>query len=507
VKLPDKFNEVKSIKMQTKREVPIEISKEEFKKVGYQLIDTISDFLENIDKGSITAGETPKQLQDLIGTAKLPENGTSAEELMAKTTQLLLDHSLFNGHPKFLGYITSSPTPIGVLADLLAASVNQNVGAQILSPIATEIEKQTVKWLAEFIGVSSDYSGLLVSGGNMANFTGFLAGRTAKAPKNIKEDGLFGSDKLKIYCSKTTHTWVEKAAILFGLGSRSVQWISINSNNKMDNQVLAKTIEEDITAGFKPIMVIGTAGDVSTGVVDNLDGIAEICKKHELWFHIDGAYGAPAAVIPDLKHVFNGMKEADSIALDPHKWLYSPLEAGCTLVKNPQHLIDTFSSHPEYYNFGKDEEGSATNYYEYGLQNSRGFRALKVWLALQQVGRSGYEKMIQEDINLSELFYELAEKHPELEAVSQNLSITTLRYIPLELDIPIDPQYLNTLNESLLDKLQKGGEVFLSNAIVHEKYCLRGCIVNFRTTEKDIEEIIAIIVREGKKMHHKLQNI
>ena len=492
--------------MQTTRETPIELSKEEFRKVGYQLIDKISEFLETVNKGPVTAGESPKQLQELLGTAKLPENGTSAEELMAKATQLLLDHSLFNGHPKFLGYITSSAAPIGALADLLAASVNPNVGAQILSPIATEIEKQTVKWLAEFIGVSSDYSGLLVSGGNMANFTGFLAGRTAKASKNIKVDGLFGSEKLRIYCSKTTHTWVEKAAILFGLGSKSVQWISTNEKNKMDNQVLAKTIEEDINAGFKPIMVIGTAGDVSTGVVDNLDGIAEICKKHELWFHIDGAYGAPAAVIPNLMHHFKGMKKADSIALDPHKWLYSPLEAGCTLVKDPQHLIDTFSSHPEYYNFSKNnEEGQATNFYEYGLQNSRGFRALKVWLALQQVGRSGYEKMIQEDIHLSELFYELADKHSELEAVSQNLSITTLRFVPLDLDIPVDPEYLNTLNEAILDELQKGGEVFLSNAIVQDKYCLRGCIVNFRTTEKDIAEIIAIIVRESKKIHKKLQ--
>ncbi|RKS55129.1 glutamate/tyrosine decarboxylase-like PLP-dependent enzyme [Gillisia mitskevichiae] len=493
--------------MHTKRETPIELSKEEFKKVGYQLIDNISEFLETIDKRPVTKGETPKHLQELLGTARLPENGTSAEELMASTTQLLLDHSLFNGHPKFLGYITSSAAPVGILADLLASSLNQNVGAQILSPIATEIEKQTVKWLAEFIGVSSEYSGILVSGGNMANFTGFLAGRTAKAPKNIKEEGMFGSDKLKIYCSKTTHTWVEKAAILFGLGSKSVRWIATTEKNKMDNKILEKTIEEDLIAGYKPIMIIGTAGDVSTGVVDHLDGIAELCKKHDLWFHVDGAYGVPAAVIPDLKPIFNGLQEADSIALDPHKWLYSPLEAGCTLVKNPQHLIDTFSSHPEYYNFGKDEVGSATNFYEYGLQNSRGFRALKVWLVLQQIGRSGYEKMIQQDIHLSELFYELANKNRELEAVTQNLSITTLRYIPLELDIPIEPLYLNTLNEALLDELQKGGEVFLSNAIVHDKYCLRACIVNFRTSEKDIEEIITIITREGKKMHHKLKNI
>lgn len=476
----------------------IEISKEEFRKIGYRLIDDISDFINSIDKKPVTKSESPRQIQNILGISSLPENGIPAAELISKTTDLLFNHSLFNGHPKFLGYITSSAAPIGALADLLAASVNPNVGAHILSPMATEIEKQTVQWLAEFIGVSPNYGGILVSGGNMANFTAFLAARTAKAPKSIKEDGLSNtSKKLTIYCSKTTHTWVEKAAILFGLGSKSIRWIQTDTSNKMDNKVLEETIKKDLENGFKPIMVIGTAGDVSTGVIDNLKGISIICKVYDLWLHIDGAYGVPAAVIPKLKNLFDGITEADSIALDPHKWLYNPLEVGCTLVKNPQHLIDTYSAHPEYYNFTNNEEEFAQNYYEYGFQNSRGFRALKVWLTLQQVGRSGYEKMINEDIELSNYLFELAEKHPELEAVSNNLSITTFRYVPL--DCKKDNDYLNKLNEEILNELQTGGELFLSNAIVNEMYCLRACFVNFRTSQKDIGEIIEIIIRVGRK--------
>jgi aromatic-L-amino-acid decarboxylase len=275
--------------------------------------------------------------------------------------------------------------------------------------------------------------------------------------------------------------------------------------NKMDNGVLESTIKNDLQDGYRPFLVVGTAGDVSTGVVDDLAGIAAICKTYDLWFHIDGAYGIPAAVIPELKPLFEGIQEADSIALDPHKWLYNPLEAGCTLVKNPIHLTDTYSSHPAYYNFSSNEESQAHNYYEYGLQNSRGFRALKVWITLQQVGRTGYAKMIGDDIKLSELFFELANNHSELEAISQNLSITTLRYMPANFTKNNNEAYLNALNEALLNELQQGGEVFLSNAIVMEKYCLRGCIVNFRTSAKDIEEIIQIIVREGRKMHKKLQ--
>ncbi|HTE29745.1 MAG TPA: pyridoxal-dependent decarboxylase, partial [Chryseolinea sp.] len=273
------------------------------------------------------------------------------------------------------------------------------------------------------------------------------------------------------------------------------------------NEVLVATIKDDLKAGNQPFMVVGTAGDVSTGVTDDLAGIASICKTFNLWFHIDGAYGMPAAVVPEFKEIFRGMDEADSIALDPHKWLYSPLEAGCTLVKDPQHLIDAYSAHPAYYNFDNDDESLPQNFYEYGLQNSRGFRALKVWTTLQQVGRNGYVRMISDDIALSRLFFKLAKEHPELEPITQNLSITTLRYVPVDLTLELanKEKYLNALNETLLNKLQQGGEVFLSNAIVDEKYCLRGCIVNFRTSAKDVEEIVEIIVKHGRLIDQQMK--
>ncbi len=487
--------------METYRKSPLEISKEEFRKIGYQLIDSVSEFLDSIDKTRVTTGETPEQLKNVIGTLSIPEDGVSPQEILTRATDLLLNHSLLNGHPRFMGYITASPAPIGALADLLATAVNPNVGANILSPIATEIEKQTVKWLAELIGVSPSYGGLLVSGGNMANFTAFLTARTVKGPKNIKEDGISNTtQKLVVYCPVTTHTWIEKAAVLFGLGSNAIRWIKTDPANKIDIEALEQAINSDLQNGNKPLLVIGNAGDVSTGVIDNLAAIASICKKYDLWFHVDGAYGLPAIVIPELKPLFTGIEEADSIALDPHKWLYSPLEAGCVLVKDPDHLIQTFSFHPAYYNF--DNNNDAQNYYEYGLQNSRGFRAFKVWLVLQQAGRSGYEKMIGQDIQLSKLLFEKAKSHPELEAITQNLSITTLRYVPLNYNSGTEKNesYLNRLNEALLNELQQGGEVFLSNAVVNGRYCLRACIVNFRTSEKDIEDIIGIIVREGRKI-------
>ncbi len=485
------------------RIAPLEINKEEFIKIGYSLIDSIADFIHSIKQKPVTTGESPKQLQAILGNTSLPENGVNAEVLFSRAADLLFNHSLLNGHPKFFGYITSSPAPVGALADLLVAAVNPNAGANILSPMATEIEKQTIRWLAEFIGVSSSYGGILVSGGNMANFTAFLAARTVKAPKIIKENGISNdTQKLTVYCAKSTHTWIEKAVALFGLGTKAIRWIETDSDNKLNITILQQTINNDLQNGCKPLMVIGNAGDVSTGAVDDMKGIAAVCKMYDLWFHIDGAYGIPAAVLPGLKDMFEGIEEADSIALDPHKWLYSPLEAGCTLVKDPNHLIETYSSHPVYYNFSSDDEPSTQNFYEYGLQNSRGFRALKVWIALQQVGKNGYIQMISEDIRLSKLMFRLTTAHPELEAVTQNLSIATFRYVPLENNNEETKEaYLNKLNEALLNQLQHGGEVFMSNAVINEKYCLRCCIVNFRTSEKDIEEVIAIVVREGRKMH------
>lgn len=488
------------------RESPIEMNNQEFKEIGYKLIDHISDFLGTLKKRPITPGETSEQLQHILSGKMLPETGISSAELVGEAADLVINHSLFNGHPKFLGYITSSAAPIGALADLLAASVNPNVGANLLSPLATEIEKQTINWLSQFIGLPPGYGGILVSGGNMANFTAFLAARNAKASGNFKEEGLSGiKSQMVVYASGATHTWIEKAAVLFGHGMNSIRWIPTDSSNKMNVVDLRKILEEDLKKNYQPFMVIGNAGDVSTGAVDDLAAIHDVCKDNNLWFHVDGAYGMPAAALRDLKTVFKGVEEADSIALDPHKWLYNPLEVGCTLVKNPGHLVDTFSSHPEYYNFDTGE--GSLNFYEYGLQNSRGFRALKVWLTLQQAGRAGYIKMISEDIRLSKLMFELADEHPKLEALTQSLSITTFRYIPegCGQETEDERSYLNKLNEELLNSLQKGGEVFLSNAIVNEKYSLRACIVNFRTSEKDIEEIIEIVVREGAKLHRKLK--
>lgn len=260
-------------------------------------------------------------------------------------------------------------------------------------------------------------------------------------------------------------------------------------------------------SGDLPFLVIGTAGSVSSGAVDPLPELATLCKEYNLWFHVDGAYGGFAAVLPDASADLKGLCGADSVAVDPHKWLYAPLEVGCALIRDPKALYDTFSYRPEYYHLVEDPAEKTINYYEYGPQNARGFRALKVWLCLRQAGRDGYQRMIGDNIRLAEKLYELVNECAELEALSNSLSITTFRYVPQDLKGRVDAEpYLNQLNSELLTSLLAGGEVFLSNAMLRGKFALRTCIVNFRTSIEDIKALPELVVRLGAKIDATLRH-
>jgi aromatic-L-amino-acid/L-tryptophan decarboxylase len=372
-----------------------------------------------------------------------------------------------------------------------------------------------VRWIAEMIGYPPDCGGLLVSGGTMGNFVGFLAARTAKATWDVRAAGLMGEEtrRLRVYTSSETHTWIHKAADMFGLGTETIRWIPVDEQLRMDTTALRNQIQEDIKAGDMPFLVIGTAGTVSTGAVDPLPAIAAICREYHLWFHVDGAYGAFAALLlhehqgVEVPADLSGIGLADSVAVDPHKWLYAPLEAGCALVRKPEALRETFSYHPPYYHFA--EELSTIDYYEYGPQNSRGFRALKVWLALRQVGREGYVEMLSDDILLSQELYRLVDAHPELQAFTQGLSTTTFRYVPPDLtpDTEHVERYLNQLNTELLNRLQKSGEAFLSNAVIKGAFLLRACVLNFRTSLDDIEALPALVTHIGKEVDAALRPV
>lgn len=474
----------------------------EFRTLGHQLVDRIADFLAAIRRRPVTPAEPPEAVRAALNAAApLPEQGADAGALLQHAADLLFEHSLLNGHPRFAGYITSSPAPIGMLAELLAAAVNPNVGAWKLGPMATEIEAQVIRWIAEFIGYPAGCGGLLVSGGNMANLTCFLAARAAVAGWDIRKLGAAAGPPLCVYASSETHTWLQKAADIAGLGADAIRWIPADARQRISLAALEAQYQRDVDEGRRPFLVAGSAGTVSTGAVDPLPELAAFCRERNLWFHIDGAYGAFAAAAPEAPAELADLGLADSIAVDPHKWLYAPLEAGCALVRDPGHLLRAFSYHPPYYNFAVE----AINYFDLGPQNSRGFRALKIWLALQQAGAAGYRTMIGDDIELARRLFTLADVHPELEALTHNLSITTLRYVPPELRASIGSEqteaYLNGLNQRLLAALESSGEAFASNALVDGRYALRFCIVNFRTTAADIDSLPPLITRLGREIH------
>ncbi len=342
--------------------------------------------------------------------------------------------------------------------------------------------------------------GIFVSGGNMANIVCFLTARAAKASWDVRDQGVANPRRLRVYCSAETHTWIQKAADLSGLGTASIRWISTDAKLRLDPELLRKQIDADLAAGDLPFLVVGTAGSVSTGVIDPLPQLRAICTHYGLWFHVDGAYGGFANALPDAPDDLRGLSTADSVAVDPHKWLYAPLEAGCALVRDGEALRTAFAYHPPYYHFGE----SATNFVDFGIQNSRGFRALKVWLALKQVGAAAYRAMIADDIRLSHMLADAVDRHSELELISQNLSVTVFRYVPDSMQArigePDTEQRLDALNREVLDQLQRGGEAFVSNAVVASRYALRACIVNYHTSEGDVNALPEIVVRVGREL-------
>ncbi len=492
-----------------RRRTPFELDPDDFARLGHEMVDDVAELLRTMRARPLGPGETPEQIRAALRADRsLPAHTSDPAEVLAEATDLLFRHSVFNAHPRFFGYITAGPAPLGIAGEMLAAAVNPNVGGWTLSPMATEMEAQAVRWIAELVGFPEGGGGLLVSGGNVANMLALWAARAAIGRWDVRGEGMRaeGGRALRVYGSAGTHTWIQKAADLSGLGTSSIRWIAEDERGAIDIDELRRALAADATAGDVPLLVVGTAGSVSTGVVDPLPTLREICDEHGAWFHVDGAYGAFAAAAPNAPpELGEGIRVADSVALDPHKWLYAPLEAGCVLVRDPEALLHAFSYRPEYYHF----EDDVPSYFEHGLQNSRGFRALKVWLLLRQAGRDAYARAIAEDIELARRFYDIASRHAELEPLTNALSITTYRYVPTDLAARVGEsavlEYLNVLNQAVQERMERGGRAFVSNAVLDGVYALRMCIVNFRTTLADVEALADISAELGRTADQELR--
>ena len=478
-----------------------------FREAGHLLVEAIADFYDSLPGRELTTRTERKAVVELLGEGSFPETGRPADELLAEVAPQLFENSLHNGHPRFLGYISSSAAPVGALADMLAAALNANVAKWDLSPVASEIEGRVLSWVAELVGYPNDAAGIMTSGGNVANLIGFLAARRAGASWNVRRQGV-GVDhpRLTAYASLETHTWIEKAADVSGLGLDSIRWIDTDAAQRLSLDSLRQRVQTDRQNGAKPFVVVATAGTISTGAVDPIRELAAFCREEDLWLHVDAAYGGPAACLPEAPPDLHALHLADSVATDPHKWLHTPIEAACVLTRDPDALQETFGFRPDYYNFDPHADGGV-NFYERGLQNSRGFRALKTWLCIRQAGLAGIRASIRDDIALAREFFDAVDQLPDFEARSNELSVTTFRYKPSSLQSAgaEAEEYLDELNSAIVNDVQRSGKAFISNAVVDGTYLLRACVVNFRTTAKDIRESVALIEETAARLDREMR--
>jgi len=430
----------------------------------------------------------------------VPEEGRPFEEVLAFAREHILPYPMGNSHPRFYGFINATADPVGMLADFLAASMNPNCWGG--DHAAIHVEQLVLRWLAQMLGFPATAEGILVSGGSMANFTALAAARRAMTPGNVREDGLAGpgSPRLTVYASDQVHSCVDKAVDLLGIGTRQLRRIETDERFRIRLPELLAAVARDRAAGFHPAIVVGNAGTVNTGAIDPLDALADFCAREKLWFHVDGAYGALASIVPGLRNLFSGMERADSIAADPHKWLYVPYEAGATLVREPGRLSATFRKFPEY--LASDPESPFPGpawFAERGVELSRGFKALKVWMGLKTHGLRAYAAQIENDVRLAGVLAAEVDRRPDFERLAESpLSIANLRFRPADRRLADDD--LDRVNRRIVNRLVADGSFFLAPTILKGRTSLRVSITNFRTREEDLFALLDESERIGREL-------
>ena len=438
---------------------------------------------------------------------EIPEEPLEHGELLAHLRDVVLERSMYPGHPGFMAYVSGAGTVPGAAADLLAAAINQNVGGSRLSPAATEIEQCLIAWFARQFGLPESAGGLIVSGGAMANFSGLKVARDARCGFDVGGKGVAAGPPMAFYGSTEMHHVVDRAADMLGLGHEAVRHVPVDGQYRMIPEALEEAIALDVAKGVRPIAAVGTAGTVATGAVDPLEAIAQICERRGLWCHVDGAYGGPAVLAPDLKPLFAGIERADSIAFDPHKWLYTPHSGGCVLYRDLSQAEAAFVLSPDYIREDKERSGHGFDHLTIGPQFSRGFQAFKVWVSLLAHGRSAYARRITQDAALARYLGELVEERPEFElSAAVGLSICCFRYVPPDLPAwPGREAYLDALNERLMTEIQIDGRAFCSNAVLGGRFVLRACIVNFRTEAPDCDRLLDVAAEHGARLDKELR--
>jgi glutamate/tyrosine decarboxylase-like PLP-dependent enzyme len=462
--------------------------------------DIYQEFLERLPDLPVDRRRSVPEVRELVAI-DIPYEGLSDEELIDYLRTVVFDASMYIGHPGFMAYVVGAGTVTGAVADLVASGINQNVGGWRLAPGATEIELHLTRWFARLFGLPEEAGGLVTSGGSMANFIALKVARDRILGLETRQRGLAGA-RLTAYTSDEVHFAMTRAADMLGLGSDAVRRIPPDHAYKLDIARTEARIRADLDDGYQPFTIIASAGTVATGAMDPLDEIADLCERYGMWFHVDGAYGGPAILAEDLKPLFAGIERADSLAFDPHKWLYTPQSGGVVLVRDLKWLAESFGTEAAYIYEDKDLTGHGLDFGMFGPQLSRSFWALKIFVSLLAHGTHAYAARISHDAELARYLSARATDHEEFEVMAPvELSICCFRYVPSGLpDTEGRDRYLDLLNQRLMAEVQMDGRTYYSNAVLHGRFVLRCCIVNYRTEAKHIDQVLDVTAELGARL-------
>ena len=463
----------------------LQLSPDEIRALGRAAVDWITGYYESLAHRPVLVPSSSQALRDLL-REPLPRRGADLESLLRVVDEVISGLSRHNGHPRFFGYVSSPGTPITAVANLLTSTLNINVTSWRSAPAATELERLTIDWLKEMLGYPAEAAGLLVSGGSMANLAALAAARRAKAPGNVVRDGVAGGCRMRIYVSEEGHFSIFKAAGLLGIGEANVRSIKTDDRLRVDLADLQRVVEEDLRSGHLPFCVVANVGTTATGAIDPLGELAAFARRYDLWLHVDAAYGGFARLAPSARHHFTHIAEADSVALDPHKWLYLPVGCGSVLYKDPAAARAAFSHGAEYTRPIGLENDEAFAFWDYGPELSRPFRALALWMLIKFAGAEVLGEAIERNIACARYFAHLVGTSEDFEMLAPvDLSIFCFRYAPRGFEGDLD-----AVNQRVLIELQRNGNSYLSNASVGGRFALRGCVLNYRTTERDMEILL-----------------
>ncbi len=494
---------------------------DEFRRMGYAFIDLMAEYLNGLEGRRVYGPVSPAGLDDLFDE-EMPETGAPVDDLLQEVRSKVFPNSMAVGSRRYFGMMNPAPLPVAVFADALGAVMNQNAASWRHAPAATAIEKRVVRWLCRLYGMGEESFGTFTPGGSFANITGLKLAINRKLGRDMANfDGSeppLGDDlgRLTFYASSQAHYSFDKAADLLGLGLDQLRKIPVDHLYRLDPDRLEEAIAADERAGLRPCCVIGIAGTTNTGSVDKLDRLAAVARRHACWFHVDAAYGGAVMLSEKYRHMLRGVEQADSITVDPHKWFYVPFEAGGILVREGDFLRRSFLVRPEYYmeqaRAAEDADdrsavlddsrgfhmGDKVNFFQYGIQGSRRFNALKFWLALKMVGRRQFADWIEKDIELARVLAGLLRSDPSFELLGPNtLGICTFRFIPMIPGgrAPLGPDEVDDLNRDLQETVERNGDAWFSHTILKGRVALRVNVENRNMERGDIVRLVQVLRR------------